>query len=259
MGNPPAPQMPAKYLDYLKSQAFYVFDEWGQNEGWDGIPPVPFLGAIVANESGGQNLPPNDFGAQGPMQMTPTGMEASYWQQATGETLTAQSLSNPDKNTQAGIFGLGQRMKKGGYKDWGYAGVGYFGGHVDSNGVITGGDVNETAQDYYNNIYSTIQTDKDASGNAVDYGFPMTTILDAVKNGKWFRRGSTDGAPFDTPIGYNAVAGDIKTGVNDAKTAYDWTKAVGEFLSNPTHAAEVIGLTGAGLMLILIGLHGVIA
>lgn len=109
-----------------------LYDEFGRERGWPGIPPFQIIEAVISRESEGV---PNAYnrGATGLMQIRLDGYEAYRYQVITGETVTENKLFDPEFNLRVGITGLVERWlwnARTGYRDWGVAAVTYWGGGI---------------------------------------------------------------------------------------------------------------------------------
>lgn len=92
-----------------------VYEEYGEEHGWPGIPPYEIVEAYIAHESEG--VPgavnpvamPNGEHATGLMQIVPGYSVTGAWTDYSGESVTQEQLKDPATNLRVGIVGLGDR------------------------------------------------------------------------------------------------------------------------------------------------------
>jgi hypothetical protein len=142
-----------------------LYDQYGIDAGWPGIVPWPATEAIVNIESQGVNLPKNDSGAIGLMQVTAGGGEAYYYRTLTQDVPTEGKLQDPTYNLKVGIAGLAHdeiEVNRLGYPGWHYAGQKYFGGFGGngpndsaSDGNTTGAGYRQAMVDYWSGTFGS--------------------------------------------------------------------------------------------------------
>ncbi len=92
-----------------------MYEEYGEDHKWPGIPPYEIIEAYIQHESNGVpgaiNPTPMDNGqhATGLMQIVPGLSVTGAWNKYTGEAVTQDQLLDPATNLQVGIVGLADR------------------------------------------------------------------------------------------------------------------------------------------------------
>lgn len=144
------PDDSGKFRMELAGRASLLSAEWGKELGWVTdeqhlIVPEPIAEAVMSIESkGNPDIDDSPDNAIGLMQVTPTGQEASWYTEITGETVTEDKLRNRDFNFDVALLGLGKRMEQVCAISpitcsWYYAAAAYFGKIPNSDGTFPPG------------------------------------------------------------------------------------------------------------------------
>lgn len=248
------------YRGSLGAIAARLYEDYGVDANMPGIVPWPVSEAVMSIESDGDNLPRNDAGAIGVMQVVTSGREAGYFAQLTGDTPTDEKLTNPDYNMAVAIAGLAQDKKdvEGlGYPGWQYATQYYFGGFL--NGQPNDGAVDDfgtTGKAYRDNTELYIRQLP---------GYGGDTIWGYLKNGGWFTKENETPNPEvnNALLAVRYQTNTIDLSFSGAKEAYNTVKTTEEkiasiydVMTSPSSLARV-GLVIVGISVLTVGLIAV--
>lgn len=245
------------YRAQIAAQSSYVTAEYGDELGWiqkddEGkdvkfIVPEPIVEAVFDLESGGGNIAVEDSpsGAIGPMQIMPSGQEAYWWADLTGDSvpLDREDLKHPETAFRIATVGLGKRYEQitdivpGAENDWYAAGAAYFGCIVRSDGTFSpacSDPLGTTGSGYYDTIKEYVHEHYDQN------------VIDFMDQGLW---GQSGGGGFGLPD-WGDVLPDIDVDVPGviSDVARDVINGVFSFLGNyvPRFGIAVLGLLFLG-------------